>query len=109
MDHKSVELLLDVPCRYTINHIKKGGVKELLKKIHDVDIFNIFILGTIDTINIVLKQAENTDYKQRGDEGMYGRNWAWFLITMVCMICIGTRCKETCATCYLTLENVILT
>ena len=86
MDHKSRDLLLNIPCHHIIHQIKNRELKQLLKKLHEINIFNIFVLGTTDTINMIIQEAENTDYKKRGEKGMFGRKWAWFLTTMVCFL-----------------------
>ena len=77
MHHNSMDLLQGVPCRHTFSRIDKEGLERQLMQLHDIHMYNIFILGSVETINMVLKEAESNDSRKN----MFSKKWAWFLIT----------------------------
>ena len=77
MHHKSMDLLQGVPCRHTFSSIDKEGLERQLMQLRDIHMYNFFILGSVETINMVLKEAESNDSRKN----MFSKKWAWFLIT----------------------------
>lgn len=61
MDHKYKSLLQNIPTRHVITAIAKDGEREQqIEKLRNLDINNFFILGTLQSIKLVLGKIDNT-------------------------------------------------
>lgn len=61
MDHKYKSLLQNIPTRHVITAIAKDGEREQqIEKLRNLDINNFFILGTLQSIKLVLGNIDNT-------------------------------------------------
>ncbi|XP_025153353.1 ionotropic receptor 25a isoform X1 [Harpegnathos saltator] len=76
MNHKYKSLLLNVPTRHVINEMETttDGVRLQLSGLRDLDVVNYFLLGTSDSVNIVLDSGESLSFT--------GNKYGWFVLTL---------------------------
>ncbi|EDV57772.2 ionotropic receptor 25a [Drosophila erecta] len=75
MDHKYKSLLQNIQTRHVITAIAKDGKREReeqIEKLRNLDINNFFILGTLQSIRMVLESVKPEYFE---------RNFAWHAIT----------------------------
>ncbi|XP_043640733.1 ionotropic receptor 25a [Drosophila teissieri] len=75
MDHKYKSLLQNIQTRHVITAIAKDGKlerEEQIEKLRNLDINNFFILGTLQSISMVLESVKPAYFE---------RNFAWHAIT----------------------------
>lgn len=75
MDHKYKSLLQNIQTRHVITAIAKDGKREReeqIEKLRNLDINNFFILGTLQSIRMVLESVKPAYFE---------RNFAWHAIT----------------------------
>ncbi|XP_045465403.1 ionotropic receptor 25a-like [Harmonia axyridis] len=73
MDHKYKSLLQNVATRHLISEIDTAKIEAQLQRLRSLDLVNFFILGTIDSIKLVLDAAQKNSY--------LNRKFAWHAIT----------------------------
>lgn len=76
MNHKYKSLLLNVPTRHVINDLQDtiDNVKDQMSKLRDLDVVNYFLLGDVDSINMLLDAGESLSFT--------GRKYGWFILTL---------------------------
>lgn len=73
MDHKYKSLLQNVATRHLISAIDVPKIEAQLQRLRSLDLVNFFILGTIESIKLVLDAAQKNSY--------LNRKFAWHAIT----------------------------
>lgn len=82
MEYKYRSLLQNVPVRHLINKMKMDmdAIKKHLQMLSNVDLNNIFLLGSPENSEMYLKAAN--------DLKMYGERYSWFVVSKVIHRCI---------------------
>lgn len=77
MDHKYKALLQNIPTRHLIDEISTdvSKIPDQLEKLDKLDLKNFFVLGSLDTIQVVLESAEK--------KNLFNRKFAWHVLTKV--------------------------
>ncbi|XP_031337563.1 ionotropic receptor 25a-like [Photinus pyralis] len=73
MDHKYKSLLQNIATRHVMAFVNTTSTAHQLVTLRDLDIMNFFILGSLDTVALVLNTADDLDY--------FSRKFAWHIFT----------------------------